>query len=242
MNTLPATVRPAAARPTPVRRRPLATALAALAVGASAGSAAAGSHLWDFWEIFSTDDGSVQFIELHVPLVANGEINMANKKITSLATGKSFTFPVNLAPPSGLKYLLLATQSFADLPGAPTPDFIIPPSFFSPNGDTLKWHTYDTFIFTAAQMPTDCVLSLNRDKTTGVNSPKNYGGATGSVDACPPPPCPADLDGSGAVDGADLGTVLQAWGTAGSIADLNSDGAVDSADLGLLLAAWGDCG
>jgi len=55
---------------------------------------------------------------------------------------------------------------------------------------------------------------------------------------------PADLDGSGTVDGADLGSLLARWGFSGGLdpADLNSDGEVDSADLGLLLAAWGDTG
>jgi hypothetical protein len=56
-------------------------------------------------------------------------------------------------------------------------------------------------------------------------------------------PCAADLDGNGAVDGADLGTMLGAWGPcAGScIADLNGDGEVGGNDLGSLLAGWGPC-
>jgi hypothetical protein len=54
--------------------------------------------------------------------------------------------------------------------------------------------------------------------------------------------CPADLDASGAVDGADLGRLLSAWGTPGASADLDHDGAVNGADLGLLLSAWGACG
>ncbi|MFO0875176.1 MAG: hypothetical protein U0575_14560 [Phycisphaerales bacterium] len=49
----------------------------------------------------------------------------------------------------------------------------------------------------------------------------------------------ADFDGSGMVDGADLGVLLAAWGTAACAADLNLDGVVDGADLGLLLSAWG---
>jgi len=54
--------------------------------------------------------------------------------------------------------------------------------------------------------------------------------------------CPADLNRDGAVDGADLGLLLNAWGgSAGEPADLNADRVVDAADLGLLLAAWGDC-
>lgn len=48
---------------------------------------------------------------------------------------------------------------------------------------------------------------------------------------------PADLNGDGTVDGADLGTLLGAWGGA-SFADLDGSGLVDGADLGILLGAW----
>jgi len=51
-------------------------------------------------------------------------------------------------------------------------------------------------------------------------------------------PCAvADLDCNGAVDGADVGLLLSAWGGRG-VADLDGDGSVDGADLGALLAAW----
>lgn len=52
-------------------------------------------------------------------------------------------------------------------------------------------------------------------------------------------PCPADLDGSGAVDGADLAILLAAWGSAG--ADLDADAVTSGSDLAILLAAWGPC-
>ncbi|MFO0783493.1 MAG: protease pro-enzyme activation domain-containing protein [Phycisphaerales bacterium] len=55
-----------------------------------------------------------------------------------------------------------------------------------------------------------------------------------------PPPCPADLNGSGTVDGTDLGILLSQWGGDGT-ADLNNDNIVDGTDLGILLAGWGNC-
>ncbi len=53
--------------------------------------------------------------------------------------------------------------------------------------------------------------------------------------------CPADLNGDGFVDGADLGILLGEWGTLGGydIADFDSNGIVDGADLGFLLGEWG---
>ncbi|MCX5640574.1 MAG: hypothetical protein NT059_07160 [Planctomycetota bacterium] len=48
-----------------------------------------------------------------------------------------------------------------------------------------------------------------------------------------------DLNGDGAVTGADLGLLLGAWGPAnGSPFDLNHDGVVNGADLGILLGCW----
>ena len=53
-------------------------------------------------------------------------------------------------------------------------------------------------------------------------------------------PCPADLNGDGSVDGADLAALLGSWGGLGS-ADLNTDGVVNGADLAAMLGAWGGC-
>jgi hypothetical protein len=52
-------------------------------------------------------------------------------------------------------------------------------------------------------------------------------------------PCLGDFDGNGTVDGADLATMLGAWGGPG--ADLDGSGATDGADLAVLLGAWGVC-
>jgi hypothetical protein len=49
---------------------------------------------------------------------------------------------------------------------------------------------------------------------------------------------PADIDGDGVVNGADLGLMIAEWGTTKSFADLNGDGIVDGGDLGILLASW----
>ncbi len=54
----------------------------------------------------------------------------------------------------------------------------------------------------------------------------------------PPEPLFADLNCDYIVNGADLGRLLAAWGSADPAADLTNDGTVDGADLGLLLGAW----
>ena len=53
--------------------------------------------------------------------------------------------------------------------------------------------------------------------------------------------CPADLDGSGAVDFADILAILAAWGNAGGPEDLDGSGTVDFGDILIVLAEWGPC-
>ena len=52
------------------------------------------------------------------------------------------------------------------------------------------------------------------------------------------PSNPADLNGDGAVNGADLALVLSDWASNDSPADINQDGLVDGADLALVLSGW----
>ena len=54
----------------------------------------------------------------------------------------------------------------------------------------------------------------------------------------PVPALPADLNGDGAVNAADLGVLLAAWGSSFDLADINNDGIVDGNDLGLMLSSW----
>lgn len=58
---------------------------------------------------------------------------------------------------------------------------------------------------------------------------------------CTAAPCPADINGSGTVDGVDLAALLSAWGSAGGSADIDGDGTVNGFDLAMILGAWGAC-
>jgi hypothetical protein len=140
-----------------------------------------GSHLWIVNELYSSPDRTVQFVELWECCGSSIEVQMAGKDVFSLS--HSFTFPSNLTGDTAYRYLLLGTAAFAALPGAPTPDYIIPSGFFATQSDTLRWHIYNnaTLSFSAGQLPLDGVNSLNHDGTTGVNSPTNYAGQSGSV-------------------------------------------------------------
>ena len=51
---------------------------------------------------------------------------------------------------------------------------------------------------------------------------------------------PADLNGDGFINAADLSLLLSMWGSAGPDGDINGDGAINAADLALMLSVWGN--
>ncbi len=128
-----------------------------------------GSHLWEINELYSSSDGTIQYIELYNSTAAN-EINMAAKWIKSnlnQSTNFGFTLPPNSTAD---KYLLLATTGYANLhPDAPQPDFIIniPADFFETSGDDIDYWFYPNnpwtmLSFGPGDMPTDDLHSMNR--------------------------------------------------------------------------------
>jgi hypothetical protein len=155
-----------------------------------AGTALGASHLWRVNEVFSSADGSIQFIELHECCGATAENFIGGHNIFCDVSGGNYVFPGHLVGNTANRYLLLATAAFAALPGAPTPDYIIPENFFTINGDTIRYSTianYDFFTFNSGQLPTNGVDSIQLTNFTpdqfilAVNTPTNYAGQTGSV-------------------------------------------------------------
>jgi hypothetical protein len=147
------------------------------------------NHLWKFTEFFSNSDGTIQFIEMQECCGSDVETQMANTRIES--NTHVFPFPNHLSGPTAHRWIIIATQGFAALPGAPTPDYIMPDRFFEPSGDTLRYR-FGTDIVTlqTGQLPLDGVHSIDRDLGTNqlsviVNNPINFAGDEGSVTAPP---------------------------------------------------------
>jgi hypothetical protein len=160
--------------------------------------ASAGAHTWDVFEIFSNADGTIQFVELREMNGTSGEIGVGNGFLTS--NTRSFDIPSNVTSPTTNKHILFGTTEFdklfSQLPGSPHVDFLIPDNmvpFFSVSGDTIRYTPYDSRTFGAGQLPTDGSGSLNLDAGSGslvpgTNTPENYAGLGGTIDATPPPP------------------------------------------------------
>ncbi len=201
-------------------------AAVALALSMS-GEALAGAHTWRVSEIFSSADGQIQFVELVEINGGNGEVMAGTHHITTLANDQLYTG--NLTPPTGFHHLLFGTDAYNALPGAPPRDRSIPANFFAVAGpDTVTYVPYDSVSYIAGGLPTDGVTSLDTNGLPVANSPTNYAGTTGSIDASPP--CPSDINKDGTVGINDLLDLLAGWGSPYTINDLLD-----------LLGDWGSC-
>jgi hypothetical protein len=166
----------------------------ALAIGLLAGiaeNALAGQHTWRVNEVFSNADGTIQFVELQEALGSPNEVGVPSQLISATNTGESFFIGGGpLTAPTSNKFFLIATPGFAALPGAPTPDSIIPAAnipFFATSGDTVVYSVYDNWVF--GTVPTNGSDSLHRTGTSpAANTPTNYAGQSGQVGPAPSVP------------------------------------------------------
>ncbi len=199
-----------------------------------------GGHTWRFSEIFSNPDGTIMYIELVECCGLPGEYLVS--VMDSVATGNTYLFPAPISCggcSTANATLLVATAGFDALPApAPTPDYILPDSFFRQAGDTLTYSIYDTMVF--GPVPTNGVNSMLANGTIAVNSPKNLAGDTDNVNVrCKD----SDFNFTGGVDVVDLLRLLAEWGSCPPPCDLDTDcsGEVNVVDLLALLGEWGDC-
>jgi hypothetical protein len=179
--------------------------LRAVLIGAAvllqAAGASAGIHTWDVREVFSNFDGTIQYVELIDRGTTGAEVGVGNGSLSSAA--HSFSWSNGPVDPGvdgtdGKSYLI-ATAGFAALPGAPVPDVIIPAAnvpFFDVDGDTISFAGVDTLTFGLGEVPTNGTDSLSEPlgvgaAVAGPNTPKNYAGVEGSVDAGGAPAVPS---------------------------------------------------
>jgi len=169
---------------------------------AAAPSAKAAFHLWQVKEIFSNSSGSVQFVEMHDNFP--GENSIAGFSLTANSDGviKTFTFPGEPLGDTTNHDLLIASTGFNLLPGGVPPDFTFAQGnvtlpFFNPNANNITITfsgSADSLSFTGASLPKDGTHSLTDTNlyntpnlVSGINSPTNFSGQSGSVNAAPEP-------------------------------------------------------
>lgn len=149
---------------------------------AAALPAAAEFHLWQMSELYSSADGKVQFIELTA--LSPGQQFLSGHTLTVAQGGvtHSMTFGSNLPNDTSGRRFLVGTESFQALavPGGFRADFTVPDNFFFLGNGTINFGEFSD-LWNYSGLPTDGNLSLNRDGSTAINSPRNFSGGTGRV-------------------------------------------------------------
>ena len=114
-------------------------------------------------------------------------------------------------------------------------------------GEAVSEFSFYDFVIAAVAhdgttFPNDCNVNTTLDACDILGEASADLNDNGVPDECESS-CPADLDGNGVVDGADMGLFFAQWGECpdNCTADFNGDGAVDGVDLGSFLKAWGTC-
>ncbi len=200
------------------RVRPCVGIIAIAGVLSIPNAAIAGSHLWRFNEFYSSPDRSIQFIEMREIGGSDNETAIANHwfATNTYNLDHSELLGSDLQPPTAHKKFLVATQSYAALPGVPQPDYLVPDGFLDPDGDTVVWWFYQTIEIPPGVMPSDgwqsiTVVDPNAPTySVGVNSPTNFAGEKGIVILSPPVP-------SGSYWGIPLMLMLLATGVAATL-------------------------
>jgi len=177
-------------------RRSLCLGLASFAI---ATQASAGSHLWRFSEFYSSPDKQIQFIEMQEIGGSDDETRIQGHWYATNTFNQSHTQLLGTPLPFGTanKKFLVGSVSYAALPGVPAPDYVLPDGIIEPSGDTIVWWFYQTLTIPTGTMPRDGANSLHVINpanpglgfTTGLNSPTNFAGETGTVVL--PTPVPA---------------------------------------------------
>jgi hypothetical protein len=156
-------------------------------------------HLFQFDQIYSNADGTIQFVTVIFPPAGCCNDWTGNEITTSGAGGpKTFVFPSDLPGfmNTARKHVLIATQGFANL-DIVTPDYIVPNGFlsipdgtitFDPNGyvnhfDGMVTVTPGGFVdqVTYAGLPADGVSAFAVCCVVVPNVATNFAGESGSV-------------------------------------------------------------
>jgi hypothetical protein len=171
--------------------RILRMAGAMLALLLTSNAAQAAFHLWGVTEIYSSADGSVQYVKLST--ASTFQSAMAGHVVTCVApsgVSNTFTFPANLSTSSTAnRSLLIGTSKLATVPGGVTPDFVLTNTapFLFVNGNaansvfivgTLTAHADYT------NLPTDGEFALSGSGASfvaTVNSPENFNGQSNRI-------------------------------------------------------------
>lgn len=207
-----------------------------------ASPATANVHYWQVSELYSSADGTVQYIEMYTPFDGQeyfksfgNNTELKSQNAAGTVTHDSYPIPQDSPAPTGNHHVLFGTSNLATTLNV-TPDYILPTGNFLLTGvagylavDSPNWGD-----FAGVSYPILPGGSNSYEPFVGSvpGTPTNYAGVVGTF---PSPAIPGDFDSDNDVDGADF-VVWQTnfpKQTGGTLAtgDSDGDGDVDGADF-----------
>jgi hypothetical protein len=147
-------------------------------------------HLWSVSEVYSSPDGSVQFIQLTNG--ANFEAQLGGHVITCAGPEgtNTFTFPTNLPSSTTLnKSFLIGTPNLSAIPGGVTPDYVFTnavPFLFQSGSSQIILGIGGSFELPVAytNLPSDgssALAGISSNLSITVNSAKNFSGQSNTI-------------------------------------------------------------
>ncbi len=148
-------------------------------------------HLWGVDEIYSSADGSVQFIELTNTTSLENALGTHTITCSGPLGTHTFAFPTNLtSTATANKTFIIGTSNLASQPGGLVPDYVLtnnPPFLFTQGGGAVSVGISGSFItpVTYTNLPSDgdssLVLSSGTMVPSPTNSPRNFQNQSNSL-------------------------------------------------------------
>jgi hypothetical protein len=158
-------------------------ALAAIAPLLAALPARALFHEWDIVEVFSNEDGSIQYVEFFTSFGSQQFLDGHTLR-TQINTTNALTYPFDgdldtSEHGTANQSFLVATAGFEAAAGI-APDYVMPDAFIEV-GVVTRLNFENVSIFQLAGLPTDGANALFADASTGPATPTNFAGETGTL-------------------------------------------------------------
>ncbi len=149
--------------------------------------AMAGFDKWQINEIFSSADGSIQFIELFTSAADQQDLS-GRSLVAKNAAGllqNLLELNSNLTGSTANKTVLIATQAFASITGL-TPDYLMSPGFLFTSGGSLNFANGTAVLsYQANQLPLNGVQSINASLAPATATPRTFANGLTATIAAP---------------------------------------------------------
>jgi serralysin len=147
-------------------------------------------HLWAVSELYSSPDGSVQFIQLTNNSILEAQLGGHVITCAGPQGTNVFTFPTNLpSTATANKSFLIGTPNLPGIPGGVVPDYVFTnsaPFLFRSGGSQIIVGIGGSFALPAAytNLPSDgssALVGISSNLSTAINSAKNFNGQSNSI-------------------------------------------------------------